>query len=366
MSDPIDLTADNDHELCELVMNALKAVGVNELGLSEFESEHLLMLHRGGYKSLMMFENATKAGLTSCRLPSALCDFLWSYLVRHKKRGGGASSKKPENEAESSSSKKPRLDSRDSRSTQPTAKVISDGAASSSDAPTNIVEDPSDKVKQKIRKLLETATNEGATESERQNAMFLAKKLMGSIGVTESDIQSSNATNLENLVRGKTLVKIHDTKIWASWFNNLTHFACTLCTVGAAYVSSRMELTFYGVKDRTLMAANAFEIMFNRLPSIVNARPSSIHGTAEINSYRIGIIAGLTNRVKVVTQNQVNDNEIRAIVVLDDAAKKVADDMKLSMKLTKPRKSAHKFSRSAYNHGLEDSKKIAIHQDRLE
>ena len=352
-STPIDLTADND-DIVVVVTNALKAVGVNKLGLAEFEREHLLKLHRGGYKSLMMLENATKDGLASCGLPAALCDFLLSQIARRVNRAG-------DDRGGSSSTKKPRsggsTDQR--RNPHPTAKVV---AATVEDR-----EDPENKAQQKIqkiRKLLETATNDGATESERHNAMFLAKKLMGAIGVTESDIQSSTTTS--DLVSGTTIVKIDGTIIWSAWYNNLSNFACTMCSVSASYVTSDMELTFYGVKDRAVMAANTFEIMFNRMPSIVDARPATIHGKADINSYRIGIISGLTERLKIVTQNRDNDREIREIIFLDDAAKKVAEKMSLTMNLKNARRSTHKFVSSAFNRGREDSRKIEIHQGSLD
>lgn len=272
--------------------------------------------------------------------------------------------------------KEPSPPGENDRARHPTAKVQEDDASSA--AGVNLVDDPSDSVKQKIQKLLETASNAGATESERQNAMLIAKKLMARIGITESDMRSSNASNaleMDKLVRGKTRVKIFDTKVWSSWFNNLASFACTLCSVGSSYQIQRMEMTFYGVKDRTVMAASAFEVMFNRMPTIMSARPSTIRGTAEKNSYRIGIIHGLIDSVKNATRHDDDDdeeedeeeqNEIRTLVAIDTVAKKVVDDMKASMKLKKPRRVNNKFDRSAYNIGLEDSKKIDIAQDRLQ
>lgn len=191
---------------------------------------------------------------------------------------------------------------------------------------TSSTSDVADAILQRIKKCLDRAKNGPQDEPETKAAVYLASKLMKLHNLEKADVLAHETPEEQRKYAGSSAVSIQrvdgdcskrvlkNTYVGDLCLAMQSFFDCESYTTAPRvlqpsklYRSSAagaLVVTFYGIAQSTLMAANAFEMVYNQ--AVEWAR--SQKGQSSKNSYCIGLAAELSRRA----EKEKEEEEARA------------------------------------------------------
>jgi len=243
-----------------------------------------------------------------------------------------------------------------------------------------------DRIKERIRKLLNVAEDDAASEGEIDNALRFATHMMASHNLSRDDIVETDAGELDvtQVVYGRRECFCVGRRL-SYWESELCRFICQLVgTCKWYYATGRVRRTsariiqrddngepilctavyFYGPDDDVEFCKQLFEEMDVAIASMARMRHGSFF-CGKGGSYCEGFITGLIDSHRKETKRIEADSENRSLMVLSNeraiAIKQEANNwlkesgVKLSSGSGRGGVSSG-FSNSAFNQGKRDGK----------
>ncbi|KAF3480486.1 uncharacterized protein GIQ15_05833 [Arthroderma uncinatum] len=154
-----------------------------------------------------------------------------------------------------------------------------------------------DHILDRIKKCLDRASHPGTTEAEAKAALFLSQKLMGQYNVTNADLISKESADKQVQFSGSSIVTIAKTaeenvSVQNEGFvANAIHAITTFfdCECYSTRTRWSIKWTFYGIAENTVMAAKAFEMVYN----LISQWTLAYRGRSARHSYSNGVSRGL-------------------------------------------------------------------------
>lgn len=241
-----------------------------------------------------------------------------------------------------------------------------------------------DKVKEKIRLLLNVAKNEASTDGEIDNAMRFAASMMAAYHLDESEIKEVHID-----VKKDIRLYGHGVSI-ASWESYLAGFVRDFVgsigvyidlnkqssiNTGVQFQNGRVKhgqsIVFYGSSEEVEFAKE----LFSDLSHMIAAMAKLKFGTflrKEGRSYADGFVAGLRSKLKVETEKlSLGDQQTRTLIVQSQAialrkqeeAKQWLLEQK-GLKLKGKKQHSTRHYSGAYSQGHEDGKRTELDKFR--
>lgn len=202
-----------------------------------------------------------------------------------------------------------------------------------------------DKVMERIKKLLEITTSNGATENEAITAALKAQKLMAEYDIELSDIGDRDTT--PEIVKLQT--DCGEGNKWKYRLHNIiaNNFRCKSYFIGNRYA------VFYGFKQDAEIASQVFNFLYktgNRLGDQAYNEYYMRYGAA--SGIRNGYLAGFCQGI-----NEILGKQCRALMIVTPS--EVSDGFKEMTQGWKAVSATLKGSRDMYSKGVEDGRAVA-------
>lgn len=139
--------------------------------------------------------------------------------------------------------------------------------------PTAVACNADNHIIERIKKCLELANNPTASRSEAKATMFLADRMLNKYNVATADLLVKESPEHQAQHAGISNVSLQSTKgdghrvVHQGFFRTLAHammifFNCKSYSIRRAV---GIEWTFYGIAENTAAAAQAFEMIHNKI-----------------------------------------------------------------------------------------------------
>lgn len=208
----------------------------------------------------------------------------------------------------------------------------------------------------KVRKLMEFSTENGATESEVENALKLAQKLMLKHNLEMGDIKST-VNDIDVTIIPCTWKKGTESKLFLHDLLSAVAeaFACKVIRSGS---SIQRLYKIVGLKEDREMTESTFNKILPQVRHLTKVRfkesDKSLSAVRFTISYQAGFISGLTEKLatdKAQLMKSKDGKQFELIVVTKEGliADYIADKMKI-----KESERKFKINRSAFQKGKED------------
>lgn len=202
-----------------------------------------------------------------------------------------------------------------------------------------------DKVMERIKKLLEITTSNGATENEAITAALKAQKLMAEYDIALSDIQDRVTT--QEIIELRT--DCGEGNKWKYRLHNIiaANFRCKSYFVGSRYA------IFYGFKQDAEIACQVFNFLYktgNRLGDKAYNEYYAQYGAASgiRNGYLVGFCQGI---------NEVLGKQCRALMIVTPP--EVTDGFKEMTQGWKTISDKLRGTKAMYDRGVADGRAVA-------
>ena len=219
-----------------------------------------------------------------------------------------------------------------------------------------------DKIKAKIKALLEKTTENGASEAEMLSALSKANQLMKDFFISEHDL--TDPYILENCVLKETpIIKSqYDLTIIYNALTNL--FDCE-------YYFNKKRIAFFGFESDTEMCVYFYNMIsklaltekFKYMKSEAYKKDSRFHGRTLCASFVVGFLMGVReNMYNLYKDRESNMPEQYGLMVIDKK-KKVSDQFEETRKTLKKSKARNlEVVEAAFKQGETKGKEINITQ----
>lgn len=226
-------------------------------------------------------------------------------------------------------------------------------------------------VKEKIRKLMETATHPTTPKPEADNAARLAQNLLRKHSISSSDIfRKAQVSGERELASAGCLVVVRLTPVHVNAFRTLA-LPFPVAFMDLSYVIARMfhvssmfvsrskyvDVTFYGVRVQAALAALEFEALLNRC---IQYAFDEYRASEQRNDFLLGFTKGVRERVDQALRQAHLDQQEEAFL------KQVPQTREDVLRLLRAVNESGSAKDSEDSHAAEDSNAEAkLHRARL-
>lgn len=204
-----------------------------------------------------------------------------------------------------------------------------------------------DDILNKVRKMMNLAHGEGASEGEIENALRMARKLMTEYGITEEqlNVNVENTTEITDEIGAQRCG-------FQQWEQSLAGVIGNICDVGTYRKRrpSMMDICFYGFKHDVAVAREVYATMLVSVKLLARMRCGK-GWTSSHRSYADGFVAGLQAKAYDMKRQATQEN---AIILRKDiiVSKWAQEHLNLRVKKARAIKKAMDFT--AYDKGRSD------------
>lgn len=216
---------------------------------------------------------------------------------------------------------------------------------------------------EKIKKLLNLARNEGATEAEAVRAATQAKALMRMFELDEQDVllrqlEQEDAGLVEELVSANPTAYSEGTKTLPMWIRIMARGVEKYCTVQLHMARGVGKLTICGMEHDVALAKGLLQYLID---ACYNSAMEE--GTrAERSAFRFAFAAAVQARLKVAMQEVFAATPGTSLVVLDTAKLAALEKRYGPTESTRVRKQLSHETRKAYIRGYEAGEKQSLNR----
>lgn len=233
-----------------------------------------------------------------------------------------------------------------------------------------------DKVKDRIRKLLNVAENDAASQGEIDNAVRAARNMMHAFNLQEEDCKlKDEVSDRKGTATGST----NGVKV-VLWQSQLASVVCDLIGGVAVYQNSRGKsrvvdgrhkrfggFTFYGREDLSQLAAETYEELCSTVATMGKLKHNG-WARMEGATYCQGFVQGLRDQIKEADRLAQQTETGTALVIKSTAliSQQRADAIRWlatekGVRLGTTYKSGGSGSESSFNEGRRDGRATSLH-----
>lgn len=207
---------------------------------------------------------------------------------------------------------------------------------------------------EKIRKLMDRTTSKGATEAEAESAAKIAAKLMEQYRIQEAEIFGIKEENIEV----KTIMSKSSNQNKCIWKGELLNAICKVNSCRAMWMGPSLLAIGHCSNIENV------EYLYSHLVKQVDilAKVSSVGmGKSYANSFRIGMVRRILDRLLEGWTEARNESNSRAIVLLDKKDMEVNEYIKNIA--TGKYKANIKIDKSAFHKGYAAGGNVSLNKE---
>lgn len=240
-----------------------------------------------------------------------------------------------------------------------------------------------DRIKDRVRKLLNLASNDAAAEGEIENALAFAQRLMDEHHIRESDVVAEIANDFDVAKEKMDRVSAYvDGARLARWEKTLSLAVAAACGVGVYQERAQTvrddhgiivrndkgqpfraaSFRYYGIADECRMASELFSEMAATIMSMARLKYNTVY-RGEGRSYAEGFATALHRRC---VQEQKARANTTAIVIRDKQAlakRWLADECDVQLVSASSGAGGRHYG-SAYDNGRADGRRASMSPNR--